>query len=223
MLLQLIISFLLFSFPTFALDDMQILTGDAIAPYYRDIKQLRVQYFSKFPYLYVSPSEEGEDISYYQGSEHTTMGISLQEDKILGLMIGLPLEDFKFQKDFLNVHQQLTKDLGEELKTTFYISELLISEDSEETFIKEVLLLTLEDKIKNNPRYSSLSVMTIERENNHPLKPINYEEESRLYQDHGFKDTGLTYSFEWPVFQADGSVKKKTDSMRLWINKFGYD
>jgi hypothetical protein len=194
----------------------KIITAPQLSEYLSLVKEMRVRYYKQYPYLYTSPSVVKEDVSYYNNSSSSVLILEYQHSKLIGLIIGLPLKDFKAQQiDFLGAYQKMNPDLKRD--QTFYISELSVMPGNDEYKAFQFLIRALEQYLKSRTHFSALSVMAVERQDNHPLQPSHYQSESHAYADLGFIDSHGVYPFQWPTVQADGSIKNQTNDMRLWV------
>ncbi|MBN8828436.1 MAG: GNAT family N-acetyltransferase [Sphingobacteriia bacterium] len=194
----------------------KIFQNETASSYFDTIKTLRLKIRKEYPYLYIGTNIENEDTSYYSRSNETILVVAFEDDKAVGLVIGLPLKDFKFKKDHLLVSRKLRQNLGEDILKYYYISELLVEENYRNQSVPETLIKTIEEKAKELKNYSIISFMTVEREDSHPLNSVTYFSENDLLRSLSYLPTGLLLPFAWPTLQPNGKVKKDKNYMQLW-------
>jgi GNAT superfamily N-acetyltransferase len=186
----------------------QLLTGAAISDAVDDLATLRLEIFPEFPYLYQG---RREDELAYLGSyaEAPDACVILARDglAVIGAATGMPLvhEDVQMRDAF----ERTTFPLNE----VYYVGELLFRPAYRNCGLGLKLLDQLESHIRSLGRYRRLTCATVERPDNHPLRPRDYTPITRFLVRTGFvRLSGVTTSFMWR--ETDGV--KRDHPMQFW-------
>jgi hypothetical protein len=65
--------------------------------------------------------------------------------------------------------------------------------------------------------YKNVCFITIDHPDDHPLKPIDYEDTSAIWRHLGYEKTAIKVSISYPTIQLDGSVQDKENVMGYWV------
>lgn len=83
--------------------------------------------------------------------------------------------------------------------------------------------LKLYKKLKKKARlwgYKGMCLCTIEREENHPLKPLHYKDPETFWKHLGFSKTSLIVKEAWPtIMDAQGTVAMYESKLFLWTQE----
>jgi len=189
--------------------------GAAITPFIDEISNLRIHAFREFPYLY-----SGDDIDYerkytqdYAKNEKALLILVEHGDKIIGALTGLPLAaSSPIVQDVQTLFQANKQDINK----AYYLGELILDKDYRYGLdLIRKMYHPYEAQIKAWC-YETIYMLTVKREENHPLKPKNYKSQNRLWERAKFYKTGITSQFHWPTIQADLSIKEMNNDMELW-------
>jgi GNAT superfamily N-acetyltransferase len=187
----------------------QLLTGTAITDALNDLATLRLDIFPEYPYLYQGRRED--ELTYLGTySEAPDAGVILSYDglTVIGAATGMPLihEDAQM----LDAFSGTTFPLGE----VYYVGELLFRPAYRNCGLGRKLLERLESHIRSLGRYCRLTCATVERPEDHPLRPRDYIPITRFLARTGFtRLSGVTTHFIWR--ETDGV--KRDHLMQFWI------
>lgn len=189
----------------------QLLTGAAIADGLDDVATLRLDIFQEYPYLYQGRRED--ELNYlvtYAEAPDACIILAYDGSVIIGAATGMPLihEDAQMVDAFAGTSFSL-----EEL---YYVGELLFRPAYRNCGLGQKLLARLESHIHSLGRYRKLTCATVERLDDHPLRPHDYIPVTRFLARTGFvRLPGMTTHITWP--ETDGV--KRDHHMQFWSKK----
>ena len=186
----------------------RLLTGAAIADALDDLAALRLDIFPEYPYLYQGSRED--ELAYLATyAEAPDACVILTDDglTVIGAATGMPLihED----AHMLDAFAGTTFPLNE----IYYVGELLFRPAYRNCGLGQKLLDRLESHIRSLGRYRRLTCATVERPEDHPLRPSDYIPIARFLARTGFvRLPGVTTHFIWR--ETDGV--KRDHPMQFW-------
>ncbi|MDD2736832.1 MAG: GNAT family N-acetyltransferase [Desulfuromonadaceae bacterium] len=189
----------------------QLLAGTAIADILDDVATLRLEIFQEYPYLYQGLRED--ELTYlvtYAEAPDACVILAYDGHAVVGAVAGMPLihEDAQMRDAFAGT----TFPLNE----VYYVGELLFRPDYRNCGLGQKLLDQLESHIKSLGRYRHLTCATVERPDDHPLRPHDYTPITRFLARTGFvRLSGVTTHFFW---RETDSVKRD-HLMQFWIRE----
>lgn len=189
----------------------QLLTGAAIVDALDDLSTLRLDIFQEYPYLYQGRRED--ELTYLATyTEAPDAGVILTYDglTVIGAATGMPLihEDAQMLDAFSGTAFPLNE--------VYYVGELLFRPAYRNCGLGRNLLDRLENHIRSLGRYRKLTCATVERPEDHPLRPRSYIPISRFLARAGFvRLSGVTTHFIWR--ETDGD--KRDHLMQFWIKE----
>lgn len=189
----------------------QLLTGAAIADGLDDVATLRLDIFQEYPYLYQGRRED--ELNYlvtYAEAPDACIILAYDGSVIIGAATGMPLihEDAQMVDAFAGTSFSL-----EEL---YYVGELLFRPAYRNCGLGQKLLARLESHIHSLGRYRKLTCATVERLDDHPLRPHDYIPVTRFLARTGFvRLPGMTTHITWS--ETDGV--KRDHHMQFWSKK----
>lgn len=187
----------------------QLLTGTAIAGALDDLATLRLDIFPEYPYLY--QGRMADELTYLSTyAEAPDAGVILAYDglTVIGAATGMPLihEDAQMLDAFAEASFPLDE--------VYYVGELLLRPAYRNCGLGRMLLDLFESHIRSLGRYRRLTCATVERPDNHPLRPRDYIPITRFLARTGFvRLPGVTTHFMWR--ETDGI--KRDHPMQFWI------
>ncbi|MBE0503682.1 MAG: GNAT family N-acetyltransferase [Desulfuromonadales bacterium] len=187
----------------------QLLTGAAIADGWDEVATLRLEIFREYPYLYQGRRED--ELAYlgtYAAAPDACVILAYDGEAVIGAVAGMPLihED----PEMLDAFAGTTFSLDE----VYYVGELLFRPGYRNGGLGQKLLARLESHLCSLGRYRSLTCATVERPDDHPLRPRDYIPITKFLARTGFaRLTGVTTSFTWR--ELDGV--KRDHLMQFWI------
>jgi GNAT superfamily N-acetyltransferase len=187
----------------------QLLTGAAIAGAVDDLATLRLEIFPEYPFLYRGLRED--ELTYlvtYADAPDACVILAYHGHAVVGAVAGMPLihED----AHMLDAFAGTTFPLNE----VYYVGELLFRPAYRNCGLGQKLLAQLEIHIRSLGCYRRLTCATVERPDDHLLRPSDYISISRFLARTGFvRLSGVTTHFMW--CETDGV--KRNHPMQFWI------
>lgn len=186
----------------------QLLTGTAIADLLDDVATLRLEIFQEYPYLYRGQRED--ELTYlgtYAEAPDACVILAYHGHVVIGAIAGMPLT--REDSPLLHAFAGTTFPLDE----VYYVGELLLRPAYRQCGLGQKLLAQLENHIRSLSRYRRLTCATVERPDDHPLRPRDYIPITRFLARTGFdRLPGVTSHFIW--CETDGV--KRNHPMQLW-------
>jgi ribosomal protein S18 acetylase RimI-like enzyme len=186
----------------------KMLTGTAIADVLDEVATLRLEIFREYPYLYQGRREdERKYLGTYAEAPGACVILAYDGDAVIGAVAGMPLihEDAQIQDAFAGT----TFPLNE----LYYVGELLLRPAYRDCGLGQKLFDRFESHIRSLDRYCTLICATVERPDDHPLRPHDYINISKFLAHTGFaRLSGVTTNFMWR--EIDGV--KRDHPMQFW-------
>lgn len=184
----------------------QTIYGLDVIPYLDDIARLRITIFREFPYLYEgSLAYEKEYLAKFSRSKESVTILAKDQEEVIGVFTGLPLhlED-----------ETITRSIPQEkLLDSFYFSELLLLKAYRKQGIGKNLLQQMETIIKQKSVYQRIVFASILREENHPLKPLEYYSMDNAWKKYGYSKTTDTCQILWKEINQSEETPK---TLAIW-------
>ena len=190
----------------------KLFTGPAITGWLDDMATLRLDIFEEYPYLY--QGQRGDELNYlgtYAKAPDACVMLAYHGSAIIGAATGMPLihEDAKMLDAFAGTALPLDD--------IYYVGELLFRPAYRNSGLGLKLLGQMENHIRSLDHYRQLTCATVERPDDHPLRPRDYIPITRFLARTGFVQLpGVTAYFTW--LETDGS--KRDHPMQFWIKDF---
>lgn len=183
---------------------------------------LRLNTFIEFPYLYVG-NEYYEEmyVSCYPKNPDSLIFLFYfkadrdAESQLAGILTGTPLTNLS--EDDPEIFGAFN-DAGLEISQHYYVGEAIILKPFQNKKILQNLATQFEAEIKHLG-YKYATFITVEREQDHPLRPIDYVDTAFLWHKLGFTKTMMRSIYNWPTLQPDGSVNCVDNSVAWWIKE----
>ena len=186
----------------------QLLTGTAIADARDEVATLRIEIFREYPYLYQGHREdERKYLGTYAATPDACVILAYDGDAVIGAVAGMPLihEDAQMLDAFAGTAFPLNE--------AYYVGELLFLPAYRNGGLGQKLLARLESHVGSLGRYFTLTCATVERPDDHPLRPRDYIPMTRFLARTGFSRLSeVTTSFTWR--EIDGV--KRDHLMQFW-------
>lgn len=187
----------------------QLLVGAAIVDSLGDLATLRLDIFSEYPYLY--QGRRKDELTYlgtYAEASDARVILAYDGVTVVGAATGMPLAHEGAQ--MLDAFAGTTFPLED----IYYVGELLFRPAYRNCGLGQMLLDRLESHIRPLGRYRRLTCATVERPDDHPLRPRDYIPITRFLAHTGFVQLHRgTTRFMWR--ETDGV--KRVHSMQFWI------
>lgn len=186
-----------------------LLTGTTIAEALETLATLRLDIFPEYPYLYRGRREdELQYLGSYAQKPEACVILASDGPDIVGAATGMPLihEDAKLLGAF--------SGSGCSLAEIYYIGELLLRPGYRNGGLGQKLLGQMEHHIRSLGHYRQLTCATVERPDDHPLRPRDAIPITRFLARTGFAHLpGVTTHFTWR--ETDGV--KRDHVMQFWM------
>lgn len=188
----------------------RILTGAAITEALNGLEMLRLDIFLEYPYLYDgNRDDELKYLGSYAEAPDSCVILAHVGDAVIGAVTGMPLihEDDRIRDAFAGALFPLNE--------TYYVGELLFRPDYRNCGLGRRLLARLESHIRSLG-YRRLTCATVERPDDHSLRPHDYIPIARFLARTCFvRLPGVTTHFIWR--ETDGVTRDH--SMQFWIKE----
>ena len=186
---------------------LEVIGGEKIKDVIDELGIFRISIFKEYPYLYDGNLDyERKYLSRYSNTSDSFLLLARDSQGILGAATGIPLinDEPEFIEPF--------KD--QNLDEIFYLGELMIRNDNRGQGLGSLLLRNLLDLI-DKKRFKAVCLYTVDRGDNHPLKPESYQSPDSLWRKFGFeKHPSHVVYFSW---QDLGNVVETEKPMNEWI------
>lgn len=186
----------------------QLLTGPAITAVLDDLAALRLDIFREYPYLYHGRREdELHYLAGYATAPDACVILARDGSSVIGAATGMPLvhEDAQLRAPFAGT--------GLYLDGIYYVGELLFQPAYRNCGLGRKLLGQMASKVRSFGRFRTLTCATVERPDDHPLRPGDHVPISRFLGRTGFvRLPGVTTRFTWCEF--DGV--ERDHPMQFW-------
>ena len=164
--------------------DPKIITlkKDQISVKVKEIARLRIDIFREFPYLYDGDLDyESKYLKKFANTPDSIIIILQDGDKIVGAITGLPLfyEEPNVRAPWI--------DNGLEVDGVYYFSEILLYSKYRGKGYGAKIFALAEKTVATFNRYNQISLATVVREDDHPLKPKHYVALDYFWQARGYE------------------------------------
>lgn len=187
----------------------RLLTGPTIAGGIDDMATLRLDIFLEYPYLYQGRREdELQYLNTYAEAPDACVILAYDGLAAVGAATGMPLvhEDAKMLEAFAGAPFPLDG--------IYYVGELLFRPAYRNGGLGRALLVRLENHLRSLGSYRTLTCATVERPDDHPLRPHDHIPITRFLARTGFvRLPGVATHFVWR--ETDGV--ERDHPMQFWI------
>jgi len=154
--------------------EYQVLKAHEVRPYLRAQAELTVTVLKDFPYCYEPDGgADEEDIDCYYKSTDTIMVGAWCNNELIGVVTGLPLEQFEDKPCGFYPEQLL--GILPQLQGYFYVALLLIEKQYSHQGIGQRLMAMLEDAVRAAHKYSHMCALMLERNYQENPPPVTYD------------------------------------------------
>ena len=186
---------------------IEIMSGQDIKKITDELGNFRITIFQEYPYLYDGDLDsERKYLARYSNISNSILLLLRDQAGILGAATGIPLahDEPAFTEPF--------KDKN--LEEFFYIGELMIRKDNRSKGIGTLLLRNMLDLI-DKQQFTTACLYTVDRGDNHPLKPELYQSPDSLWKKFGFeKHSSHRVYLSWRDL---GNITETEKPMNVWI------
>ncbi len=194
--------------------------GDQIRPHIEEIAAAGIEGFRSYPYLYVGSLDyERSYLEGYCQDPHALLICVLNNNKIAALATSLPLSS---NSHIVAGGPSLFRTHGEDPLAFYYYAEIIVRPLYRRAGIAKEIY-RLRKNHANSLGLRSLCLAVVERAKNHPLCPADHIISEPIWMRDGFSPTDMTFVYNWPTIQANGTVADQENVMRFWTKKHRTD
>ena len=184
--------------------------GKAIRSVFDDLAGLRIAVFRDFPYLYEgSVAYEKEYLAPYIESERSMLFAVYSGQQMVGATTCIPLID-----ETAAIRRPL-EEAGFDINTIFYFGESILLSPFRGMGLGHRFFDEREAHARSFGTYRKACFFSVEREPNHPLKPINYRSNVEFWKKRGYTEqAALRATIDWPDI---GELASTPKTLVCWI------
>lgn len=201
----------------------EVLPANQIHSVLPAFKKMRVDNYYYFPYLYVSEGTDQEETTSYEQSLKGVMIVAKNDKNIEALAIAIPLADIYNKSLDISAKKLFEKTLGKNIEHYFYISELLLADtkqsDGKKDEIAKSLIKHIEIEIIQDKSFDHVSMLIVERPQDHPLRHELFLDESKILQELGYAKTNYVTQIAWTVRLDKNKTEHRDNTLTLWSKK----
>lgn len=188
--------------------------GAGIAPYVKEVAAIRIRGFRDFPYLYAgSAAYEEAYLSQYLNEPRAMLIRVRDAGETIAVATATPLA---CSCDIVADAPALLRRAGFVPEAFFYYAEILVDHAYRGRGIARRIYEERE-RAARSFGYTSLCLASVQRPEDHPLKPRGYVAAERIWIRDGFRRTGVVFPYGWPTIQPDGSVVEQDNPLEFWV------
>ncbi len=193
---------------------LTILKGEQIKPLTPALARLRINLFREYPYLYDGNIKyESDYLREYAKEPYSMLHMVHYNDEIVALFSGMPLSCKS--SIVLDLKNAMLENGHENIDKYYYYGEILIVPEFRHYGLFNLLFTSMDYEAKLLG-FSDACLLTVEREDSHPLKSLDYVPTDALWQTRGYKRSGLIVNFDWPTIFPNGETKDIKNPMAAW-------
>lgn len=185
-------------------------TGADTAAVFDDLARLRIAVFRDYPYLYEgSVAYEKEYLKIYSASEKSFIFLVYQEEVLIGATTCIPLSD-----ESPEVVEPFRLN-GWDIDSVFYFGESILLPEFRGLGIGNLFFDEREAFAGSFEVIRTLCFCSVDRGENHPMKPENYRSNEAFWLKRGYRpEPSLQATFSWP---DTGETASSDKPMIFWI------
>ncbi len=184
-------------------------TGAGIEEVFDDLAKLRIAVFRDYPYLYEGSVEyEKGYLQTYLQSEQSFLFAVYDGDTMVGATTCIPLKDetAEIRKPF--------EDAGFDVEAICYFGESILLPAYRGLGFGHRFFDEREAHARTTGDFAMCCFCSVDRGNNHPLKPTDYRSNDAFWLKRGYqKEPALQSIMEWPDLGEPASTPK---TMIFW-------
>lgn len=185
-------------------------TGEAVAPYLRDLARLRTTVFREYPYLYEGSAEyESAYLTAYARSPRSVFVLAIDGEQVVGASTGLPLLDDQpaFRLPF---HER-----GFRLDEVFYFGESVLLRAYRGQGIGHRFFDEREAHARQLGQFRMTAFCAVEREPGDPRRPADYRPNDVFWAKRGYRrQNDLFCELAWREL---GAPTASPHMLRFWL------
>lgn len=185
-------------------------SGTEIAPHVDALAALRIRVFRDFPYLYDGDvTYERDYLATYVHSPRSLAFLVHDGDALIGATTALPLEDEE------PAFRRPLADAGFDVARVFYFGESLLLADYRGRGLGHRFFDEREAWARRAGDFSHACFCSVQRPDDHPLRPAGYEPLDRFWRKRGFaRRDDITALYAWQDIDAQEETDKR---LTFWL------
>lgn len=188
---------------------IQVLQGHEILPYLQLVAELRITFFREYPYLYEGDFQtERKYLSFFASSEKSIFVLAFDQNKVVGAITGIPLDDMKgeIKNPFLQ-H-------GGSLDGIYYLGDIIVLKKHRKKGLGKEMYQLFESAVQKMGGFQQITFCEIERD---PASaPADYFSLDDFWAARNYvRDPSLKTVIPW----LDIGQKKPTDHTLVFWSK----
>ena len=192
---------------------VKLLKGKEARQYFNDLASFRLEYFREYPYLYEGSLEyEKKYLESYFNNENSILLVALDNNKIIALSTAIPLLS---EYNILEGVKETFSNMCLKLEDFYYFGEIIVLPEYRKKGIAS-LLYNKQEEYAKTLGYRGVCLLVVLREQDHVLKPIDYEDSDQIWIHLGYRKTSAYSYFEWPTIQPCGGSQNMSNKMVWW-------
>lgn len=187
---------------------VKLVFGDEILPYLDVLAELRISIFREYPYLYDGDKDyETNYLKKFIFAKNACVVLAFEHNKVVGALSGLALhsEDELIFKPWVS---------SPDFSSIYYVSEILIVKTFRGTGLGYRMFRAFDEWIQDSS-YKKVVLATVERPEDHPLKPILYKSLDNFWHNNGYEvAAGKFCCISWKEVEESSESLKV---MKFWV------
>jgi len=183
--------------------------GKKLESVFDDLAALRIAVFHDYPYLYEGNiAYEKEYLKTYSNSERSFLFAVYDGEKMVGATTCIPLKDEtdEVRKPF--------QEADLDIERIFYFGESILLPEYRGLGLGHRFFDERESHAKHFGTYDLTCFCSVDRGENHPLKPVGYRPNDAFWLKRGYvKESSLQSFMEWPDI---GEIESSAKPMIFW-------
>lgn len=190
---------------------MEVVQGEAIHAYVKDITDLSLIIYREYPYLYEGTEEEYLPHIQHYAQPESVACLLFDNEKTIGVAIGLPLKAMRdnYKRPLLN------SDVYINIDSVFYLGEILLLPEYRGRGLGKQMYLKFEEMVRKKENFKSICLSKISELESHPRMPAQYKSLDTFWAKLGFKRlNNVHFSVVWLNV---GDQEESSHKMVYWI------
>ena len=192
--------------------DIQLLSGQQIAPWIDALADLRIRVFREFPYLYDGSREyEAQYLSTYLRSPDSLCVLVQDQGQVVGASTALPLADEtdEFKQPFV--------EQGWDCERIFYCAESVVLPEWRGKGLGVRFFAEREGHARRLGRFDWSAFCAVQRPANHPRRPADYQPLDAFWARRGYQHhPELATVYHWRDLDE---VEDSAKPMSFWLKE----
>ena len=189
---------------------IQSVSGEALKDYIPALAALRIRVFREFPYLYDGDlAYEEEYLNTYVQAPDSVIVLVFDGDEVVGASTAIPManETVEFKQPFINA--------GYNPDGIFYCGESVLLPQYRGQGVGVAFFEQREAHATKLGGFTHSCFCAVERPEDHPRRPADYEPLDRFWQKRGYQKTPeLATTYSWKDLDEAGQSAKP---MTFWM------